>query len=214
MWLLESMDDIKDLRAPGWGQSKGGVSSFGDGLVTDGVNGEVILNHEGVTCATKSAEAHCDDSGFTVSFSLKPWYKADDERQTFFKSRGKFVVYQERQKKSLIIRVQRSAKYCLKEVAIPEKIWSQFAFTYQPSGPRTLTVYRNGRKIDKFIRDEGCEVNGKPEFSSSDMSLGSEGGVFAKAHYYLIAIWGQVLSEERIAQIYRGIQGKRVWCLS
>ncbi|PFX18451.1 Fibroleukin, partial [Stylophora pistillata] len=206
-WLLESMDDIKDLRTPGWGQSKGGVSSFGDGLVTDGVNGEVILNHEGDTCATKSAEAHCDDSGFTVSLSLKPSYKAGGERQTFFKSRGKFVVYQERQKKSLIIRVRRSAKYCLKEIAMPEKIWSHLAFTYQPSQPRTLTVYRNGRKIDKFIRDEGCEVDGEPEFSSTSMSLGSEGGLFAKAHYYLIAIWGQVLSEERITQIYRGIQG-------
>ena len=210
LWLLESVEDIKDLRAPGWGQIKGGVSFSGDGLVTDGVNGEVLLNHEGDTCATKSAYANCDDPGFTVSLSLKPWYKTDGARQTFFKSRGKFVVYQERGKKSLIIRVQGSAQYCLKEIAMPEKIWSHLAFTYKPSGPKTLTIYRNGKRIDEFVRDEGCEMDGKPEFSSSNMSLGSEGGVFAKAHYFLIAIWRQVLSEERIAQIYRRIQGERI----
>ena len=210
MWLLESVEDIKDLRTLGRGQSKGGVSFSGDGLVTDGVNGEVLLNHEGNTCATKSAYSNCDDLGFTVSLSLKPWYKTDAARQTFFKSRGKFVVYQESGKKSLIIRVQGRAQYCLKEIVMPEKIWSHLAFTYKPSGTKTLTIYRNGKRIDEFVRDEGCEVDGEPEFPSSNMSLGSEGGLFAKAHYFLIAIWRQVLSEERIAQIYRSIRGERV----
>ena len=140
------MEDIKDLRAPGWGQIKGGVSFSGDGLVTDGVNGEVLLNHEGETCATKSAYANCDDPGFTVSLSLKPWYKTDGARQTFFKSRGKFIVYQERGKKSLIIRVQGSAQYCLKEIAMPEKIWSHLAFTYKPSGPKHLQFIGTGKE--------------------------------------------------------------------
>lgn len=200
-WPLDSVDDIKDLTTPGWGQANGGVSNV-FGMMTDGVNGEIQLNHEGDTCATKSADYSCEDTGFTVSLFMKRWNRADGQRQTFFKSLGKFVVYQEANTKTLIVRVQRATEYCLKEIAIPEKIWSHLAFSYNALAPQTLTVYRNGRRIDRFIRDEGCNKGGIPEFSSSSVVLSAGDGVFAKATYFHIAIWKQVLPKESIAQIY------------
>ena len=207
-WMLDSVEDIKDLATPGWGRSKGGVTFFGDGLVTDGVSGEVQLNHEGDTCATQIASYPCEDTGFTVALSIKPWNRDDGARQIFFKSLGKVVVYQEVNNKTLIIRVQRLSQYCLKEIPMPEKIWSHLVFSYKPRTPKILTVYRNGERIDKFIRDEGCRKSGSPEFSSTYMSLSAGDAVFARAHYSNVAIWKQVLTEERIAQIYSGIKGE------
>ena len=195
------MEEIKDLATPGWGQANGGVSKV-FGMTTDGVSGEIHLNHEGDTCATKTANYSCEDTGFTVSLFMKPENRADGRQQTFFKSLGKFVVYQEANSKSLIVRVQHATEYCLKEIAMPEKIWSHLAFTYNARAPQTLTVYRNGQRIDKFIRDDGCNKAGIPEFSSSSVLLGAGDGVFAKATYFHIAIWKQVLPEERIAQLY------------
>ena len=171
-------------------------------MLTDGVDGEIQLNHEGDTCATKSANYSCEDSGFTVSLFIKPESREDGRRQTFFKSLGKFVVYQEANTKSLIVRIQRATEYCLKEIAMPEKIWSHLAFTYNARTPKTLTVYRNGQRIVNFIRDEGCNMEGVPEFSSPSVLLSAGDGVFAKATYFDVAIWKEVLPEERIAQIF------------
>lgn len=200
-WPLDSVEEIRDLSTPGWGRAYGGVYEV-FGMMTDGVDGEIQLNHEGDTCATKPAEYSCEDAGFTVSLFIKPENREDGRRQTFFKSLGKFVVYQEANTKSLIVRVQRATEYCLKEIAMPEKIWSHLAFTYNAQTPRTLTVYRNGQRIDKFITDEGCNKAGVPEFSSSSVLLSAGDGVFAKATYFHIAIWKQMLPEESIAEIY------------
>lgn len=200
-WPLDSVEEIKDLSTPGWGRANGSVSEV-FGMMTDGVDGEIHLNHEGDSCATKSAVFSCEDTGFTVSLFMKPENREDGQRQTFFKSLGKFVVYQEANSKSLIVRVQRASEYCLKEIAMPEKIWSHLTFTYKARAPQTLTVFRNGQRIDRFIRDEGCNKGGAPEFSSSSVLLSAGDGVFAKATYFHIAIWKQVLLEERIAQIY------------
>ena len=200
-WPLDSVEEIKDLATPGWGKANGGVSEV-FGMTTDGVSGEIHLNHEGDTCATKTANYSCEDTGFTVSLFMNPENRADGRQQTFFKSLGKFVVYQEANSKSLIIRVQRATEYCLKEIAMSEKILSHLAFTYSARAPQALTVYRNGQRIDKFIRDDGCNKAGIPEFSSSSVLLGAGDGVFAKATYLHIAIWKQVLPEERIAQLY------------
>lgn len=200
-WPLDSVEEIKDLSTPGWGRANGSVSEV-FGMMTDGVDGEIHLNHEGDSCATRSAVFSCEDTGFTVSLFMKPENREDGQRQTFFKSLGKFVVYQEANSKSLIVRVQRASEYCLKEIAMPEKIWSHLTFTYKARAPQTLTVFRNGQRIDRFIRDEGCNKGGAPEFSSSSVLLSAGDGVFAKATYFHIAIWKQVLLEERIAQIY------------
>lgn len=200
-WPLDSEEEIRDLSTPGWGRANGGVYEV-FGVMTDGVDGEIQLNHEGDTCATKTANYSCEDTGFTVSLFIKPENREDGRRQTFFKSLGKFVVYQEPYTKSLIVRVQRATEYCLMEMAMPEKIWSHLAFTYNALTPKTLTVYRNGQRIEKFIRDEGCNKEGAPEFSSSSVLLGAGDGVFAKATYFYVAIWKQVLPEERIAQIF------------
>lgn len=200
-WPLDSEEEIKDLATPGWGKANGGVYEV-FGMTTDGVSGEIHLNHEGDTCATKTANYSCEDAGFTVSLFIKPENRADGLQQTFFQSLGKFVVYQEANSKSLIVRVQRTTEYCLKEIQMPEKIWSHLAFTYDASAPQTLTVYRNGQRIYKFIRDEGCNKAGIPEFSSSSVLLGGGDVVFAKASYFDIAIWKQVLPEESIAQIF------------
>lgn len=176
--------------------------------MTDGVSGEIQLNHEGDTCATKPASDTCEDTGFTVSLFLKRWNRIDGQRQVIFRSLGKFVVYQEANTKSLIIRIQRATEYCLKEIIMPEKIWSHLAFTYNPLAPKTLTVYRNGQRVDEFIRDEGCNQGGMPVFSSSSLSLSSGDGVFAKAAYFHIAIWKLVLPEARIAQIFSATKGE------
>ena len=200
-WPLDSVEDIKDLATPGWGQIKGGVYKV-NGIMTDGIDGEIHLNHEGNTCATKSAYFTCEDAGFSVSMFLKRWNQLDGQRQTIFKSLGKFAVYQEANTKSLIIRVQRPTKYCLKEILVPEKIWSHLVFTYNSLSPQTLTVYRDGQRIDEFIKDEGCNNEASPEFSSPSVLLSAGDGVFAKAAYFHVAIWKQVLPEERIAQIY------------
>lgn len=208
-WPLNSVEDIKDYASPGWGQSKGGVSKT-SGLITDGIDGEILLNHEGDSCATKFANYSCDDPGFSVALWLKRWNRNDGERQTFFKSLGKFILYQEgNANSSLIVRVQRATEYCLKEIKMPEGILSHLVFTYNTYGPsETLTVYRNGQRIHEFIRDEGCNKRGLPEFSSSSVSLSAGDGVFAKAAYFHIAIWEQVLSDERIAQIYSAYKGE------
>ena len=198
---------IRDLATTGWGQSTGGVYEA-NGLMTDGINGEIHLNHEGDTCATKSADYICEEPGFTVSLFLKRWNREDGQRQTIFKSLGKFVVYQEPNTSSLIFRVQRATEYCLKEILVPEKIWSNLVFTYKAQVPQTLTVYRNGKKIDEFIRDEGCSMAGSPEFTSSSVLLSAGDGVFAKAAYLHIGIWKMILPEERIAEIFNATKGK------
>ena len=186
-----------------WGQAKGGVHSYqGMGLLTDGVSGEIqLLDHEGGSCATQFMNSSsCFDHGFTVAFRIKYFNRADGRKQVLFKTFGKFVIYQEH-KDSLVIRIERETKFCLKEIVIPEKIWSYLVFTSNSETPKTLTVFRNGQKLEQFLRDEGCDSLGPPQSVSSSVSLGAGLGVFAKAIFDDVAIWNHVLSDERISQL-------------
>lgn len=60
---------------------------------------------------------------------------------------------------------------------------------YKLFGLKIFIIYRNGKRIDEFVRDEGCEMDGKLEFFLFNMLLGFEGGVFVKVYYFFIVIW-------------------------
>ena len=199
-WPLESVENIENVISHTWGQAKGGVQNA-IGLQTDGVSGEIqLLDHPGESCDTQflNPVGECSAS-FTVALWLKYWNRADGQRQVLFKTFGKFVVYHERND-SMIVRIERETKFCLKEIEMPEKIWWYLVFTFDKVF-KILTVYRNGNKLNEFIRDEGCDNPGAPQFGSSTFSLGAGFGVFAQAKFSEVAIWKQVLSDETIADL-------------
>lgn len=200
-WPLESVENIEDVVTHTWGQAKGGVFKAG-GLLTDGVSGEVqLLDHAGASCATQFlGNAVCGDLGFTVALRLKYFNRMDGQKQVLFKTFHRFVIYQEH-KDSIIVRIELPNKFCLKEITMPEKIWSHLVFTFKSVNPKILTVFRNGQKLDEFIRDLDCESQGQPQFVSSTVSLGAGLGVFAKAVFDDVAIWNKVLSDEGISEL-------------
>ena len=188
-----------------WGVASGAVHTDA-GLQTDGVSGKIqILDREGTSCATKLQQ--CADHGFTVALRLKYFNRADGQRQVLFTTFGKFVVYQERND-SLNFRIERSTKFCEQEIEIPERIWSYLVFTYKSTNPKTLTVYRNGKQVSEFLRNNGCNSLGRPQFSSSSASLGAGHGKFAKASFDDVAIWNHVLSVQRIAELSKTYTGE------
>ena len=201
LWPLESVDNVEDVKTNTWGRAIGGVQIM-SGLWTDGVSGEIqLLDRPGVSCATVNINASKTCSGFTVALWLKYWNRADDQRQFLFNSFGSFILYQERND-ALIILIQRSATYCLKEIIVPAKIWSYLVISFDATvTPRILTIHKNGEKLADFLRDEGCSSLVAPQFVSSSVSLGAGFGVFARATFAEVAIWNFALSDKKIGEL-------------
>ena len=176
------------------------------GLQTDGISGKIqLLDREGTSCATKLQ--YCSDHGFTIALRFKYFNRADGHKQVFFTSFGKFVIYQERND-SLNFRLERPTMFCEKEIGIPERIWSYLVFTYKSTKPKTLTVYRNGKQLNEFLRNYECNSVGQPQYSSSSVSLGAGRGKFAKASFDDVAIWNHVLSDQRIGELSKANTGE------
>ena len=201
LWPLESVDNVEDVKTSTWGRAIGGVQ-IKSGLSTDGVSGEIqLLDRPGVSCATVNINASQTCSGFTVALWLNYWNRADGQRQFLFNSFGSFILYQE-SNDTLIIRIQRSATYCLKEIIVPAKIWSYLVISFDATvTPRILTIHRNGEKLTGFLRDEGCSSLFEPQFVSSSVSLGAGFGVFARATFAEVAIWNFALSDKKIGEL-------------
>lgn len=204
-WPLESAGNIEDVITHTWGVASGGVHTAA-GLQTDGVSGKIqLLDREGTSCATKLKK--CSNDGFTIALRFKYFNRADGQKQVFFTSFGKFVIYQERND-SLNFRVERPTLFCEKKIEIPERIWSYLVFTYKSTTPKTLTVYRNGKQLSEFLRNYECNSEGQPQFPSSSVSLGAGLGKFAKASFDDVAIWNHVLSDQRIGELSKANTGE------
>lgn len=198
-----------NLRGDVWGTFVGDVGTTHGArlgaVYTGGDRAVVNLGEVNDICFTEPLSCN---NGFTVSLWLRhrTIYSSDTTTRQGFIAIGDsqhdnytFKVYQKvnRAEEHLAVSVSASSRTCTSTFPVPRSVWSLYAFVWNTSD---LNVYRNGLKVDKFLRkyctDEIQGASKHPTVTLKDYAVFDD-----------FQIWNRVLSPNEIDELFTCTKG-------